>query len=341
MDPYDPEVPTIAAELLKIVERGTDISRGLLAFSRKQAMEPVRLELQESLRGFEKMLHRLVGDSIEINFVTHCSRLPLVADKTQIEQVIMNLCTNSRDAMPNGGTIEIDTRSQSLTSDEARRLNLPSGGDYALLTVSDTGIGMDDDVKERIFEPFFTTKKEGEGTGLGVPIVYGIVKAHGGSIHVHSEIGKGTSFQIYLPITQQEMPTQRHSVKQEDLRGNETLLVVEDEQSVRDIIRMHLQKRGYEVLEASNGNDALRIFAENQNRIQLLLIDVVMPGISGQELCDQVRQRKPDAKVLFMSGFPAQYLRGRYLVSSDAEVIGKPIAAPLLIKKVREVLDKA
>jgi two-component system cell cycle sensor histidine kinase/response regulator CckA len=328
-------------EIQKATKRATDLTRQLLAFSRRQIMDMKILDLNTLLQDLDKMLHRVIGEDIELVY-----RLPedlgkVKIDPGQMEQVILNLAINARDAMPSGGKLVIETKNMELGEDYVWTHLGSAPGQYVTLSVTDTGIGMTPDVKARIFEPFFTTKEKGKGTGLGLSTVYGIVNQSGGNIWVYSEPGKGTTFKIYLP-KMDEFPKEIIETGEavEILRGNETILAVEDEEEVRTLVVKILRKQGYTVIEASHGEEAMRLAEEHRgNGIHLLLTDVVMPGMSGRELAEMLKLRYPEIKVLYMSGYTDDAIVYHGVVEEGINYIQKPFTLDSLARKLREVLD--
>lgn len=322
-------------------ERATTLVRQLLAFSRKQVLAPTLLDLNSLVANLRKMLERLIGEDITLSTVLQPGLWTTIADPSQIEQVIMNLVVNARDAMPTGGKLTIETRNVLLDHNYLKsRLEAPSGP-CVMLVVTDTGCGMDADTQARIFEPFFTTKEAGKGTGLGLATVYGIIKQSGGDIMVYSEPDQGTTFTIYLPTS--EPGTKVLAAAQADSvvrGGTETILLVEDEERVRQLAQTVLQSKGYMVLEAGHGSEALFLFEQHQGPIDLLLTDVVMPQMSGRELAEQLKARQPQLKVLFMSGYTDDAVVRHGLLAAKVEYLAKPFALDTLVAKVREVLDK-
>ena len=318
-------------------ERATSLTRQLLAFSRRQVLQPRVLDLNVLLRDMERMLSRMIGEDIrlETSFSEECGNLK--ADPGQIEQVVMNLAINARDAMPGGGVLRLETangefgRGGSLTDG-------PPTGDFVILSVSDTGLGMNREVLGHIFEPFFTTKELGRGTGLGLSTVYGIVKQSGGYIYAHSELGSGTSFDVYLPRVPEPATVVELAVPSVQ-GGSETILVVEDDEGVRALTCEVLEDRGYDVVAASDGEHAMEIVRRKQLEAELLITDVVMPRMNGRELAGRLRDRRPELKVLYMSGYSARVMSHRGLVQDEAQLLQKPFTPRSLADKVREVLD--
>jgi two-component system cell cycle sensor histidine kinase/response regulator CckA len=330
----------VVKEIGKAGERASNLTRQLLAFSRKQILQPEVLNLNEVVLGMEKMLHRVIREDIELE-TNLAHDLGLVeADPGQIEQVIMNLAVNARDAMPMGGKLIIETRDVKLDEVYAKHRVDVTPGSYVMLAVSDAGIGMTKEVQERIFEPFFTTKESGKGTGLGLSTVYGIVKQSKGNIWVYSEPGKGATFKIYLPQVKKEISARKDATGEIHLpRGSETILAVEDEEMVRSVVAKFLRKDGYTVMVAANGEEALRICREHKGPIHLLLTDVVLPGLSGKEIAKQAKKLRPELKVLFMSGYTDNAIVKHGILKKGIAFIQKPLTRQGLAWKVREVLD--
>ena len=330
-----------AEQIQMAAQRATSLTRQLLAFSRKQMLAPKVLSLQSVVADMEKILRRLIGEDIEL----HTSAAPdlglVKADRSQLEQVIMNLAVNARDAMPKGGRLTIEAANVDLDSTFAESPAVVSPGKYILLAVTDTGCGMDAATQAHIFEPFFTTKEKGKGTGLGLATVYGIVKQSGGYVWVYSEPGRGTAFKIYLPRIEEES-LQSSSDARQDARplqqGSETILLVEDEKGVRELAREYLQMTGYSVIQAEDGASALELAAEHSGPIHLLMTDVVMPGISGRELAERMKKIRPEIKVLYMSGYTDQAVVHHGILESDAVLLQKPFTLPTLASKLREIL---
>ena len=328
-------------EIYKASERATDLTRQLLAFSRNQIMEMKVLDLNFLLHNLDKMLRRAIGEDIELVSILADDLGRVKADPGQIEQVIMNLVVNARDAMPSGGKLTIETANVQLDELYAHRCIGAAPGCYVELSVSDTGTGMTPEVKDHIFEPFFTTKEKDRGTGLGLSVVYGIVKQTGGNIWVDSEPGQGTVFRIHLPRVDEPLQELKGKVDLRDLpRGSETVLVVEDEDQLRKLITQVLQTQGYEVLETSCGDDALMIYKERKEPIHLLLTDVVMPRMSGVQLVERCREVGPEFKVLYMSGYAESMIMHPEELVTGINCIRKPFTVHSLARKVREILDQ-
>jgi len=326
-------------QIRKLADRAAGVTAQLLAFSRRQPMESTLVDVNDAVEAVTKMLWRLIGEHIELVVVPGEKLGCVRADRTQIEQVLMNLAVNARDAMPDGGQLIIETSNASFG--EATRMPPDiQPGDYAVLTVTDTGCGMDRETQERIFEPFFTTKEPGKGTGLGLATVYGIVKQHEGRVAVYSEPGQGTTFRIYLPRADGAgAPTVEETAEETASSRGETVLVVEDEPMVRDIVVRVLRDQGYRVLAAADGPEGERIAGAHGAEIDLLLTDVVMPGFNGCELYRRLSSQLPQLDVLYMSGYADGVVLRQGLLDPDASRISKPFAPLALAKRVREVLD--
>jgi two-component system cell cycle sensor histidine kinase/response regulator CckA len=328
-------------EIKAAADRATSLTRQLLAFSRRQVLDMKVLNLNAILRDLEKMLCRVIGEDVELVTSLDDDLGMVKTDPGGIEQVIMNLAVNARDAMPSGGKLIIKTSNAELDEPYARSHVAIKPGLYVKLCVVDTGVGITPEVREHIFEPFFTTKKKGKGTGLGLSTVYGIVKQSGGDIWVDSEPGLGTTFHIYLPRVDEPFEEMRKKVTREELPGGgETILVVEDEEDVRSLAVRILEKQGYKVLEASCGNDALVLSKERKEPIHMVLTDVVMPGMSGRQLADQLIHLHPKMKVLYMSGYTDNAVFHHGVLEEGVNYIHKPFTIDGLMKKMREVLDK-
>jgi nitrogen-specific signal transduction histidine kinase/ActR/RegA family two-component response regulator len=329
-------------EVRKAGERAVALTRQLLAFSRKQVLQPVVLDLNRIAAGVEKMLRRILGEDIDYVQVLAPELGMVLADPGQIEQVLMNLVVNARDAMPAGGKLTIETCNVELDEEYAARHVAVKPGPYVLLVVTDTGCGMDAATQARIFDPFFTTKEKGKGTGLGLSTVYGIVKQSGGNIWVYSEPGRGTTFKIYLPWKMSSTTTvtgSRLAAVTTRPTGTETILVVEDEEAVRDITKRILCAAGYNVLAAASPNDALLTCNAHQGQVHLLLTDVVMPQMSGRVLAERLVLVRPGIKILYMSGYTDDAIVHHGTLDPGTNFIAKPFSAADLTTKVRAVLD--
>jgi len=329
-------------EIQKATQRAADLTRQLLAFSRRQILDLKVLDLNTLLKDLDKMLRRIIGEDIELVTLSAADLGRVKVDPGQIEQVVLNLAVNARDAMPSGGKLTIETANLELDEKYAETHMGVTPGHYVRLSVSDTGAGMSQQVKEKIFEPFFTTKEKSKGTGLGLSMVYGIVKQSSGNIWVYSEPGHGTTIKIYLPRVEEDLDTLHGRDKTDFLpRGRETVLLVEDEPSVRDLAHRLLNQQGYKVLEAANGGEALRVVQEhNGEEIHLLLTDVVMPQMGGKELAEKLKTLRPNIKVLYTSGYTDDAIVHQGILEHGTYFLQKPFSLKTLSHKVREVLDR-
>ncbi|MGZ4817008.1 MAG: PAS domain S-box protein [Terriglobales bacterium] len=328
-----------AQEILKAARRAAALTQQLLAFSRKQVMSPRILDLNTVLAEIGKMLPRLIGEDIQVVIRPGAALWKVKADPVQIEQVIMNLAVNARDAMPRGGQLVLETSNERLDEDYCRLHVGVSSGEHVMLTVSDTGCGIAPEIQPRIFEPFFTTKERGKGTGLGLPTVYGIVKQSGGSVWVYSEVGHGTVIKVYLPRANAVAGTEHEQpAAAPPPRGSETILVVEDEEAVRESMCEYLTARGYTVLQGKNGVDAKEVLAHTSDKVHLLITDVIMPGMSGAELGRWVREVRAETRILYISGY-TESMVVRQGIESTSGFLQKPFTLTALANKVRQVLD--
>ena len=325
----------------KAGEKAANLTRQLLAFSRRQAMEMRVLDLNMVLQDLEKMLRRLIGEDIELTTVLHKDLGRIKADPGQIEQAVLNLVINARDAMPSGGKLTIETGNVNIDREYTLTHMGIKPGRYVMLSVSDNGVGMKPEIQERIFEPFFTTKEKGKGTGLGLSTVYGVAKQTGGDISVYSELGSGTTFKIYFPQVDEPLEETGKKVTRGKMQGgHETILVVEDEEEVRTLAAGILKRHGYNVLEASHGGDAILLCEQYKEPIHLLLSDVIMPEMSGPDFAHRLKYIFPEIKVLFMSGYTDNALFKNGLLDGGVFFLQKPFSVGKLTEKVREVLDK-
>jgi two-component system, cell cycle sensor histidine kinase and response regulator CckA len=338
MDKDDP-LRAYVDRILASSQTAVQLTYSLLAFSRKQVIELRPHQMNAIVGGIEKLLGRLLTEDIDLRVKLAVSDLTIMADATQMDQVLMNLATNARDAMPQGGMLSIEVKPAEIDSRFIRAHGFGKAGLYGLISVSDTGIGMDGVIKKKIFEPFFTTKEVGKGTGLGLSIVYGIVKQHNGFINVYSEPGKGTTFNIYLPVVKAAMERKEAELPRAE-GGSETLLIAEDNSEVRKLTKEILENTGYTVIEAADGEEAIRMFEKNRERIGLVVLDVVMPRKNGKEVYDEVKKIKPDVKVLFTSGYTSDIVFNKGVYDPSFDFISKPAPPNELLQKVREVLDR-
>ena len=318
-------------------DRATTLTRQLLAFSRKQLLELKVVDVNAIVQDMERLLRPLIGENIDLVTILTPESAHTRADAGQLEQVIMNLVVNAKDAMPAGGKLTLRTENIALDENHRRGQHFIRPGNYVTLLVSDTGMGMDRETQSRIFEPFFTTKEKGKGTGLGLSTVYGIVKQSGGYVMVQSELGRGTTFHIYLPLV--EGSAEKHSVAvPEAVGGTETILLVEDEESVRQLVRDTLAAKGYQVLDAENGEAGMSTAARHQGRIDLVITDVVMPGMGGREMVKQLIETRPGTKVLYLSGYTEDAILSDGSIEKGTAFLQKPFTLQILSRKVREVL---
>lgn len=328
-----------ADDILNAAGKAATLTKSLLTFSRNQVMEAKPENINEIVRAISTILQRVIGDDIEFHCTFPAEELMIFGDCGQIDQVLMNLAVNARDAMPQGGVLRIETERVELTEELPGTSLRP--GSYARISVSDTGYGIDEQTRQRIFEPFFTTKEVGKGTGLGLSIVYGIIKQHNGEVAVYSEIGSGTSFKIYLPLV--EFSTTRRENQQIDqvIGGTETILLAEDNDDVRNFMILALEEYGYQVIEALDGKDAMAKYRANSDRIQLVMLDVVMPKMNGREVYDAIKKDIGQVRVLFSSGYTADIIEQNGKVEMGVGFMTKPVTVQTLLAKVRETLDQA
>jgi len=328
-------------QILVAAEKAAQLTRGLLAFSRRQTLAPRTVNLNDIVQHIQKFLARVIGEDIHLRSISNEIDLPVNVDSSQIEQVLINLATNARDAMPHGGQLTVETKLQEVDALFALAHGYGQGGRFAVITVTDSGIGMSEEICKKVFEPFFTTKETGKGTGLGMAIVYGIVKQHNGFIDVYSEPGDGATFRIYLPLVRRETAeTEEQAASAPPRGGNEFILVAEDEPAVRDLVARVLTDYGYEVLLAGDGKEAIALFTVNSDRIQLILMDMIMPQLDGQAAAAEIRRLQPEVKILFTSGYTADFIRDRGVDEEGMELIMKPVQLMELLHRVREMLDR-
>ncbi len=337
VDPLRQDIETIK----KAGERGADLTRQLLAFSRQQTVAPRTVDVNEIVLDSEHMLRRLLREDVEL--VTHCAR-PLskvLVDPGQIDQVLLNLSINARDAMPEGGKLMIETQDVTLDASYTNGHFGSTPGPHVMLAVSDTGVGMSQEIQSRIFEPFFTTKEPGKGTGLGLSTVFGIVQQCRGNVWVYSEVGGGTTFKVYFPVHQGPDTLVPEAPAPTTLQGTETILLVEDQDDVRHVALQILRRYGYHVIETRNGGEAWLSSERHPRTIHLLLTDIVMPQMSGRELAERLIKMRPDMKVLYMSGYTDTSVVRHGILDSGIAYLQKPILPESLARRVREVLDSA
>lgn len=320
-------------------ERAAALTQQLLAFARRQIIEPKIVDVNILLLNLDKLLRRVIREDIELVILPRAPLWEVRVDPAQLEQVLVNLVVNARDAMPNGGKITIEANNAVLDEEYARQYAEVVPGEYVAIAVSDTGVGMTEEVKQHVFEPFFTTKGQGEGTGLGLATCYGIVKQNGGHIWFYSEPGEGSTFKIYLPRARGGDVVALREEAHEMISGKETILLVEDEPLVRELAVRTLRKAGYEVLEAANGAEALRVAETHEGEIHLLMTDVVMPQMSGKALAEQLQAIRPEIRVLYSSGYTDNTIVHHGVLDAGAAFLQKPYTPAALARKVREVLD--
>jgi signal transduction histidine kinase len=327
-------------QMLSAADRAATLTQSLLAFSRRQIINPRAVSAGGIIERVQKLLHRIIGEDIELTTAFTAEDATVLVDAGQIEQVLINLCANARDAMPDGGHLAIETSLATIGEDYIRAHGYGKVGDYVLITVTDDGQGIDEQTRQRIFEPFFTTKEVGKGTGLGLAMAYGIVKQHSGYINVDSQPGRGTTFRIYLPRHRMAVSTAAASEPAPPPRGGtETVLLAEDDAQLRKLARSVLVDFGYTVIESSDGADAIEKFREHRDRVQIIVVDVVMPKKNGREVYEAARQIKPGVKVLFMSGYPSNVIASKGVLEPGITLLSKPLAPQDLLRAVRTALD--
>ena len=334
------ELSLLVTSICKAVERGGTLTRQLLAFSRQQVLQPQIISLGDHMDGIKDMLSRVIGEDIQLSIVRGSSDIRVKVDPAQIEQVVMNLVVNARDAMPTGGKLSIETAEIEIDEDYCSRNPDAQPGRHAMVAVTDTGCGMGPDILSRIFEPFFTTKEQGKGTGLGLATIYGIVKQSGGHITAYSEVDRGTTFKVYLPLTYEAIDeADLPSAERVAPHGEETILLVEDEESLRSVTREYLTNKGYHVLVAEDFDKAVEVSESNPRQIDLLMTDVVLPGASGPKLAERLSGIRPQMKVLFVSGYTADALVHGDVHRSDFAFLSKPFSLNTLARKIRTILE--
>lgn len=326
-------------DVRKAAQRAAELTNHLLAFSRRQSIQPINVDLNDLIQGLLKMIWRVIGEHIELGFSPGTRLDTIVVDKGQMEQVLMNLCVNARDAMTHGGTLTIETKNVTLDPAFCKSRPWAEEGQYVLLSVMDTGHGMDAETLEHIFEPFFTTKEVGKGTGLGLAMVYGIIKQHHGLVHVESTPGTGAAFKIYLPAMNRPAQRAATEMKMTAAGGAETILVAEDDPAVLKMVAMILKTAGYTALTAPNGNMALRVFEENAGTIDLVILDVMMPGLSGRQVMDQIMLKHPDTRFLFTSGYSEEAIHTDFVIQEGLRIVKKPYSRNDLLRAIRQILD--
>jgi PAS domain S-box-containing protein len=335
----DDRMNAYVGHILNAAERAAILTNDLLTFSRKQIINPKPVNLSKIIMNMESLLLRVIGEDIELSTVLTDTDLIIMADSTQIDQILMNLATNAQDAMPKGGSLIISTDRVEMNGEYIRRYGYGKPGSYALLSVEDTGTGMDENIRGRIFEPFFTTKEVGKGTGLGLSMVYGIVKQHEGYINVYSEPGRGTTFKILLPLIQSTVKESKPDNLIKVKGGTETILIGEDDAQVRSLLKDVLLNAGYHIIEAVDGDNAIEAFHENKENIQLLILDIIMPKKNGKEVYAELKKVKSDIKVIFISGYSADIIHKKGTLEVGTNFISKPVSPDNLLTKVRKVLD--
>ncbi|MBI5664817.1 MAG: response regulator [Nitrospirae bacterium] len=327
-------------QILASVERGANLTHSLLAFSRKQVMNPRPVNFNTIVESVYKLLKRLIGEDIELKTLLTDEDVTVMADSGQIEQVLMNLATNARDAMPGGGSLTIETERTELSGEYVIGHGFGVTGTYVQISVTDTGTGMDEATKAKLFEPFFSTKEVGKGTGLGLAMIYGIIKQHNGYVNVYSELGEGTTFKIYLPVIKAKIEEHKQAEIISSVGGTETILIAEDDEAARVLTKTVLQEFGYTVIEAKDGEDAVEKFMGNKNKIDLLVLDVIMPRKSGPEAYNEIKKSMPGIKAVFISGYTTDAIHKKRLLEDNINFVSKPFSPQVILQKIREVLDQ-
>jgi CheY-like chemotaxis protein len=326
-------------EVEKAGKRAAELVGQLLAFSRRQIMKPVTLDINETIGELLRLLRRVIAENIRLDYIPGRDVQPIRADRGMIEQIIMNLCLNARDAMPSGGVLVLETANIAITDEYCRTHIWAKPGDYVLLSVTDTGCGMTKETLEHIFEPFFTTKEQGKGTGLGLSTVYGIVTQHGGMIQAYSEPGAGTRFRVYLPAAAGAVTATVRPPDTAAENGAETILLAEDDDAVRSLAQKVLQRAGYNVLVAHDGAEAIEMFEALKDEIDLAILDVIMPKVGGREAFEKIRTIRPDLPALFASGYSENAIHTNFVLHEDVALIQKPFSRTELLTAVRRALD--
>jgi CheY-like chemotaxis protein len=327
--------------IMSAADRAAGLTQSLLAFSRKQVINPGVIDLNDSIRRIEKFLTRIIGEDIILTTDLNSDPLWIYADIIQIEQVLMNISANARDAMPSGGRLAVSTYEEYLDEEDVRVRGYGISGKCAVVTISDTGAGMDEEIQKKIFDPFFTTKETGKGTGLGLAIVYGIIKQNNGHISVYSERGKGTTFRIFLPVV--AAGEERESAAVSDavsVGGKEIILLAEDNEALRNMTASVLENFGYTVIPAEDGEEATRKFLDNRDSINLMVLDIIMPKKNGKEVFEEAKRLRPDIRALFTSGYPADLIAKQGVHERGIHFLPKPSPINTMLRKIREVLDQ-
>jgi signal transduction histidine kinase/CheY-like chemotaxis protein len=337
--PSESKLYEYVEEIIKAGDRASDLTQRLLAFTRKQIISPEPVKLDNIIVNIERLLTRLMTEDIEMSFKLEAGDAMVMADTGQIDQVLINLSTNARDALPRGGKIRISTSVTTPDTELLKQNDLQPGGEYALIRVEDNGVGIPENILQRIFDPFFTTKEVGKGTGLGLSMVYGIVKQHNGIISVESETNRGTTFSIYLPVIEPSVVEQQSMPPRLQKGKLETILVAEDDPSVRSFLKGFLETNGYRVITVSDGEEAVKEFVANRERIKLVLFDVIMPKKNGKEAFDEILRMEPGIKAIFVSGYTDDVIDWKCALKDDIFLIQKPVQPTLLLSKLREALD--
>lgn len=340
----DSSIYSYAENIISAGEKASYLAQGLLAFSRKQVLDMKPIVIDDLILNFSKIISRMIGEDIELKLNLNSKNQLITGDASQLQQVLMNLVTNARDAMPKGGVLTISSENIFIDEEFKKIHGFGEVGKYILISVSDTGIGMNKATKTKIFEPFFTTKPAGKGTGLGLAIVYGIIKQHKGYINVYSELGIGTTFRIYLPVIEEKVEIEKKEspVHLDYFKGaGETILLVEDDENARNYIKIVLQEANYRVIEAKNGQEGIDKFFQNKDNIQLIILDVIMPVKNGRETLLEIEKINPQIKHIFISGYTSDIIFERGLIDKEIEYLSKPISPITLLQKVKSVLSKS